>query len=113
MPADRIGHYIATDVTMARKSEVVVPFRERTTSPSTPLLNRFTARVSRAKTADEILDGLDEFAAQLLSVNVLGVGRIPQRTSDWRSIEVGKDVFLHRSAPEGWWGEYAAKASQG
>jgi len=96
-----------------RKSEVVVPFRAPATTPSTPLLNKFTARVSGATTADAILDGLDEFASQLLPVNVLGVGRIPQRTSNWRSIELGKDVFLHRSAPEGWWSEYAAKAAHG
>jgi len=97
----------------ARKDDVVVPFRASANTPSTPLLNKFTARVSRAKTADAILDGLDEFASQLLPVNVLGVGRIPQRTSDWRSIEVGKDVFIHRSAPERWWSEYAAKAARG
>jgi len=82
-------------------------------TPSTPLLNKFTAHVSQAKSADAILDALDEFASRLLPVNVLGVGRMPQRTSDWRSIELGKDVFLHRSAPEGWWNEYAAKAAEG
>jgi hypothetical protein len=71
-------------------------------TPPTPLLNKFTAHVSQAKTPHEILDGLDDFAARLLPVNVLGVGRMPQRTSDWRSIEVGRDVFLHSSAPVGW-----------
>jgi LuxR family quorum sensing-dependent transcriptional regulator len=99
-------------MTHAHKRGVVVPFRAPVTTPSTPHLNKFTAHVSRAKTADAILDGLDEFASRLLPVNVLGVGRMPQRTSDWRSIEVGKDVFLHRSAPAGWWNEYATKAAQ-
>ena len=46
-------------------------------------------------------------------MNVLGALRMPQRTSDWRSIELGKDVFLLRSARAGWWNEYAAKAAQG
>jgi len=101
-------------MTYAHKSGVVVPFRARPASaPSTPLLNKFTAHVSRAKTPDGILDGLDEFAGKLLPVNVLGVGRIPRRTSDWRSIQLGRDVFLHRSAPVEWWNEYAAKAAQG
>ena len=72
----------------AHKSGVVVPFRAPAATPSTPLLNKFTARVSRAKTADAILDGLDEFASTLLPVNVLGVGRMPQRTSDWRSPKI-------------------------
>jgi LuxR family quorum sensing-dependent transcriptional regulator len=100
-------------MTEMRKSAVVVPFRAPATTPSTPLLNKFTAHVGRAKTPDSILDSLDEFASRLLPVNVLGVGRIPRRTSNWRSIELGKDVFLHRSAPVDWWNEYAAKAAQG
>src|SRR5215470_3064652 len=99
-------------MTHVHKSGVVVPFRAPATLPSTPLLNKFTAHVGRVKTAEAILDGLDEFASSFLPVNVLGVGRMPQRTSDWRSIELGKDVFLHRSAPVDWWNEYAAKAAQ-
>ena len=31
---------------------------------------------------------------------------------DWRSTRLGRDVFLHSSAPEGWWDEYAAMASR-
>jgi DNA-binding CsgD family transcriptional regulator len=99
--------------TRTRKSEVVLPFRVPAAAPPTPLLTRFTSHLSRAKTADAILDGLDEFASRLLPVNVLGAGRMPQRTSDWRSIELGKDVFLHRSAPAGWWRDYAAQAARG
>ena len=83
------------------------------TAPPTPLLNRFSNQVTRAKTPGQILDGLDEFASTILPINVLGVGRIPQRTSDWRSIQLGREVFLHSSAPVGWWDEYAAKAAQG
>jgi LuxR family quorum sensing-dependent transcriptional regulator len=98
--------------TRINQGGVVLPFRARPAAPSTPLLNKLTAQVSRAKTADAILDALDEFASRLLPVNVLGVGRMPQRTSDWRSIKLGKDVFLHRSAPADWWKEYAAKAAQ-
>ena len=84
-----------------------------TTSPPTPHLNKFTSHVTRAKTPSEILDGLDDFASKLLPVNVLGVGRMPQRTTDWRSIQLGRDVFLHSSAPVEWWNEYAAKAAHG
>lgn len=100
-------------MTHTRKSGVVLPFRAQAAAPPTPLLNKFTSHVNRAKTADAILDGLDEFASRLLPVNVLGVGRMPQRTSNWRSIKLGRDVFLHRSAPVDWWHEYAAKAAQG
>jgi LuxR family quorum sensing-dependent transcriptional regulator len=98
----------------AHKRGVVVPFRTPApVAPPTPLLNKFTAQVTRAKTPGAILDSLDEFAAKLLPVNVLGVGRMPRRTSNWRSIELGKDVFLHSSAPVEWWNEYAAKAAEG
>src|SRR5262249_47717159 len=40
-------------------------------------------------------------------------GRMPKRTSDWRSVRLGRDVFLHSSAPVEWWNEYAAKAAKG
>jgi DNA-binding CsgD family transcriptional regulator len=96
------------------KGGVVVPFRALPRStPQTPLLNKFTSLVARAKRPEAILDGLDSFASQLLPVNVLGVGRMPRRISDWRAVELGKDVFLHSSAPVAWWREYAAKAAQG
>ena len=101
-------------MTSNHKSGVVVPFRALpATTPRTPLLNKYTADVARARTPTAVLDRLDEFASQLLPVNVLGVGRMPRRTSDWRAIELGKDVFLHSSASVEWWNEYAAKAAQG
>src|SRR6476659_8168355 len=82
-------------------------------SPPTPLLNKFTSHVGEAETPSEILDVLDEFASCLLPVNVLGAGRMPLLTSDWPSIQLGKDVFLHASTPVDWWNEYAAKAARG
>src|SRR6476659_4624516 len=82
-------------------------------SPPTPLLNKFTSHVAKAETPSEILDVLDEFASCLLPVNVLGAGRMPLLTSDCPSIQLGKDVFLHSSAPVDWWNEYAAKAAHG
>jgi LuxR family quorum sensing-dependent transcriptional regulator len=96
------------------KRGTVVPLQVVPTgTPPTPLLNKFTEDVTRARTPGDILDGLDDFASKLLPVNVLGVGRMPQRTSDWRSIQLGRDVFLHSSAPVEWWHEYAAKAAHG
>jgi DNA-binding CsgD family transcriptional regulator len=92
-------------------SKPVVSKALPTSSPPTPLLSKFTDHVTRARTPDDILDALNDFASKLLPVNVLGVGRMPQRTSDWRSIQLGIDVFLHSSAPVGWWNEYAAKAA--
>jgi len=101
-------------MTYLHKSAVPVAYKAvSTTTPRTPLLNRFTDQVTRAKTPYAILEALDDFASKLLPINALGVGRMPQRTSDWRSIQLGKDVFLHSSAPVEWWNEYAAKAAHG
>jgi hypothetical protein len=38
---------------------------------------------------------------------------MPLLTSDWPSIQLGRDVFLHSSAPVEWWNEYAAMAARG
>ena len=54
----------------------------------TPLLSKFTNRVSKAMTPNEILDALDDFASHLLPINSLGAGRMPPRTSDWPSIQL-------------------------
>jgi hypothetical protein len=69
--------------------------------PSTPLLHRFTEHVAKAKTPETVLDALDEFASSLMPIRVLGAGRMPTLTSDWPTIQVGKDVFIHSSAPAG------------
>src|SRR5262247_2046631 len=101
-------------MTYLHKSAVPVAYKAvSAATPRTPLLNKFTDQVTRAKTPDAILDALDDFASKLLPINALGVGRMPQRTSDWRSIQLGRDVFLHASAPVEWWNEYAAKAAHG
>jgi DNA-binding CsgD family transcriptional regulator len=95
------------------QTHVSTAYKASPPTPSTPLLNKLTDQVSRAKSPGEILDGLDNFATKLLPINVLGVGRMPQSTADWRGIELGRDVFLHSSAPVEWWNKYAAKAAQG
>ena len=97
------------------KSGTVVAFKGLpTTSPPTPLLNKFTSHVTRAKTPSEILDGPRRFRLAGSSPSTFsGSGRMPLRTSDWPSIQLGRDVFLHSSAPVEWWNEYAAKAAHG
>jgi LuxR family quorum sensing-dependent transcriptional regulator len=44
-------------------------------------------------------------------MSVLGAAHIPLKLSDWRSIRLGEEVFLHSSVPEGWWDEYSAMAA--
>ena len=78
--------------------------------PITPLLTEFTARVPELRTPNEVLDALHYLVSKRLPVSVLGAARLPIKTSDWRSTQLDRDVFLHSSAPEGWWDEYAAMA---
>ena len=84
------------------------------TFPLTPHLTEFTDDVARRATPGEVLDALDVLVKKggLPSLSVLGAARIPIRTSDWRSTRLGRDVFLHSSAPQGWWEEYVAMASR-
>jgi DNA-binding CsgD family transcriptional regulator len=83
------------------------------TFPLTPHLTEFTDSVARRETPGEVLDALDVLAKKCLpSLSALGAARIPVRTSDWRSTRLGRDVFLHSSAPKGWWEEYVAMAKR-
>ena len=66
---------------------------------------RFTSGIGRLATPDVILDGLHNATHHATPLNVLGVALFPLRWGDWSGFEKGKTVFLHKSAPEGWWDE--------
>jgi DNA-binding CsgD family transcriptional regulator len=78
--------------------------------PATPHLTEFTNRVKEQSTPSQVLDALHDLVSRHLPLSVLGAARFPVKASDWRSTRLEKDVFLHSSAPEGWWDEYAAMA---
>lgn len=80
--------------------------------PPTPLLTEFTDSVAAAKTPNEVLEVLNGLASRFLPLHVLGAGRMPLQASGWHSTRLGRDVFLHSSVPDGWWGEYAAMAER-
>jgi DNA-binding CsgD family transcriptional regulator len=63
---------------------------------------QFTSSIETFGTPDEVLEGLHKVTGQL---NVLGAVLFPVRWGDWGSLEKGKTVFLHKSAPQGWWDE--------
>ena len=66
--------------------------------------------MGRRDTPGGVLDALNDLASKCGHLSVLGAARFPVKASDWRSTRLEKDVFLHSSAPEGWWDEYAAMA---
>jgi DNA-binding CsgD family transcriptional regulator len=77
---------------------------------ATPHLTAFTDHVGKRDTPSGVLDALNELASKCGHLSVLGAARFPIKGSDWRSTRLDRDVFLHSSAPEGWWDEYAAMA---
>jgi DNA-binding CsgD family transcriptional regulator len=88
----------------SRASPALVEF------PVTPLLTEFTTRIPELRTPNEVLDALHYLVSKRFPLSVLGAARLPIKASDWRSMRLDRDVFLHSSAPEGWWDEYAAMA---
>ena len=81
------------------------------TIPATPHLTEFTDQVAKRDTPGGVLDALNDLASKCGHLSVLGAARFPLKASDWRSTQLDRDVFLHSSAPEGWWEEYAAMAT--
>ena len=71
-----------------------------------PALVVFTDEVVRAGTPSAVLDALQTFE-MCVPLNVMGAARLPLGVGDWRSLNLNRDIFLHSSVPQGWWGEYA------
>jgi hypothetical protein len=62
--------------------------------------------VVNAHTPNAVLDSLHTFATHI-PLNVLGAARVPLGVGDWRTLKLGRDIFLHSSVARGWWDEYA------
>src|SRR5262249_22523140 len=74
-----------------------------------PALVTFTDAVVHAQSPSAVLDVLQVFAV-CIPLNVLGAARLPSGIGDWRSLKLGRQIFLHSSVPKGWWEEYAVMA---
>lgn len=67
---------------------------------------RFAAQIHAYRSPDEVLDSLHKVTLAACNISVLVAGLLPLRWGDWSGFEKGKTVFLHKSAPEGWWEEW-------
>jgi LuxR family quorum sensing-dependent transcriptional regulator len=68
---------------------------------------RFATRIHELGAPNAVLDRLHATTQRACSnISVLGAVLWPMRRGDWGSFEKGKTVFLHESAPEGWWEEW-------
>jgi len=68
----------------------------------------YASHIEELATTSDVLDRLHEVVTKSLPLCVLGAARFPVRDTDWRSMRLGKSVFLHKEAPEGWWEEREA-----
>jgi LuxR family quorum sensing-dependent transcriptional regulator len=75
-----------------------------------PKLLAYTLRVADLDTPEAVLDGLHAVTRAAFDLRVLGAFRLPRKVTDWHSMRVGRTVFLHHEAPEGWWEEWRAFA---
>jgi len=66
-------------------------------------LLHFTEAVDRLDTPEAILDTLDKITWQPCRAHVLGASLLPLNFGTTDSLVLGKTVFLHKSAPKGWW----------
>jgi hypothetical protein len=68
-------------------------------------LLRFASSVNELATPDQVLDGLHQAIRAANHLSVLGALLFPIRWGDTSAIVLGKTLFLHKSAPKGWWEE--------
>ena len=70
-------------------------------------LLRYTDDVELLNSPEAVLDGLHDVTMPACKIGVLGSLLLPLRWGDLTALERGKTVFLHKSAPKGWWEEQA------
>ena len=74
-------------------------------------LLEYSHSVDTSRTPQEVLDTLHQMTStSFVSLSVLGAARLPLKSNDWDAMHLGRSVFLHTDAPEGWWDEYTALA---
>ena len=64
-------------------------------------------------TPDELLTRLHDITSEKNPISVLGANRFSFNVGDWRRIELGKNVFIHKDAPRGWLEEWSTLVASG
>jgi DNA-binding CsgD family transcriptional regulator len=68
-------------------------------------LLRYIGEIDKLDAPNKVLNRLHDITAAC-DLNVLGALLFPVRWGNWDTLEVGKTVFIHKSAPKGWWDEH-------
>jgi DNA-binding CsgD family transcriptional regulator len=74
------------------------------------MLVDYASHIEELRSPEEVLNELHAVTKHGLPLRVLGAARLPVKSGDWESIELGKSAFLHEDVPEGWWEEHEARA---
>jgi LuxR family quorum sensing-dependent transcriptional regulator len=70
----------------------------------------YAGHVDDLRSPEEVLNELHAVTTRSLPLPVLGALRVPIKSGDWESVQLGKSIFLHEEVPEGWWEEHKAHA---
>jgi LuxR family quorum sensing-dependent transcriptional regulator len=63
----------------------------------------YSMEVEDLATPDEVLDSLNDITSEKNPIRVLGANRFSVKVGDWRRLELGRNVFVHRDVPRGGW----------
>jgi DNA-binding CsgD family transcriptional regulator len=66
----------------------------------------YAGRVGRLGSPADVLNELHDITKRSLPLAVLGAARLPLKSADWGSVQLGKSAFLHKEVPDGWWEDY-------
>jgi len=72
----------------------------------------YASNVQSITTPEAVLDELHRITSPALKLNLVGAGRLPLNVCDWEAFQLGTTVFIHKSAPKGWWEEWLQRAPQ-
>ncbi|MGO8954588.1 MAG: response regulator transcription factor [Rhodomicrobium sp.] len=70
----------------------------------------YATDVQSLTTPEAVLNGLHRITSPALKLNLLGAGRLPLEVCNWDAFQLGTTVFVHQSAPKGWWEEWLERA---
>ena len=73
----------------------------------------YSLEVEGLMTPDEVLNSLHDITSKKNPIHVLGANRFSIKVSDWRRVELGKNVFIHRDVQRGWLEEWSAFVASG
>ena len=73
----------------------------------------YSMDVARLTTPTEVLNQLNDIVSEASVLRVHGANRFSVKAGDWRRIEIGKNVFIHKDVPSGWVDEWTAFVASG